>query len=187
MIFTKTNLRGNYLIDLEPHSDSRGFFARYFCSKEFEGKGLNTKWVQINTSMSRRKGTLRGLHYQRQPHAEAKLVRCLHGSIWDVVVDLRYDSKTYGKWFGAILSEQNRTMMYVPKGFAHGFISLQSRVEILYLVSSFYAPKYEETLLWNDPDVKITWPLKPTIISRHDAFGLKLCKLKPVKLTYNSS
>ena len=187
MIFTKTNLRGNYLIDLEPHSDSRGFFARYFCSKEFEGKGLNTKWVQINTSMSRRKGTLRGLHYQRPPNAEAKLVRCLHGSIWDVVVDLRYESLTYGKWFGAILSEQNRTMMYVPKGFAHGFISLQSRVEILYLVSSFYFPKYEETLLWNDPDVKITWPLKPTIISRHDAFGLKLCKLKPVKLTNNSS
>jgi dTDP-4-dehydrorhamnose 3,5-epimerase len=183
MIFTKTNLKGNYLINLEPHSDSRGFFARYFCSKEFERKKLNTKWVQANTSMSRRKGTLRGLHYQRPPHAEVKLVRCLRGSIWDVVVDLRHESKTYGKWFGAILSEKNRAMMYVPKGFAHGFISLQSRVEILYLVSAFYAQKHEETLLWNDPDVKINWPLKPTIISRYDAFGQKLHQLKSIKVS----
>lgn len=181
MIFTKTNLKGNYLIDLEPHKDNRGFFARYFCSKEFVRKGLNTKWVQINTSMSLIRGTLRGLHYQRPPHAEVKLVRCLRGSIWDVVVDLRQDSKTYGKWFGAILSAQNRTMMYIPKGFAHGFISLQPRAEILYLISDFYAPKYEETLLWSDPDVKISWPLKPVNISKYDKSGRRICKLKPIK------
>ena len=182
MIFAKTKLKGNFLISLEARKDKRGFFARYFCQEEFKNKKLNTTWVQINTSMSKRIGTLRGLHYQRPPHAEDKLVRCIKGAIWDVVVDLRSGSNTYGKWFGAFLSAKNRTMMYIPKGFAHGFISLQSQTEVLYLVSDFYAPEYEETLIWNDPHVKIAWPLKPNVISEHDSHGSKLSHLKPVKL-----
>lgn len=177
MIFKNTKLEGNYLIDLEPHADERGFFARYFCEKEFSEKGLNTRWVQINNSMSRDVGTLRGLHFQRAPHAEVKLVRCLRGSIWDVVVDLRQDSKTRGNWFGATLSNENRTMMYVPEGFAHGFISLKPNSEILYMVSESYAPEHERTLKWNDRDVGIDWPIEPSVISEKDLHGSTLAKL----------
>ena len=182
MIFKKTKLEGNYLIDLEPRADERGFFARYFCEREFSEKGLNTRWVQINNSMSRDVGTLRGLHFQRAPHTEVKLVRCLQGSIWDVVVDLREGSKTYGNWFGATLSDKNRTMMYVPKGFAHGFISLEPNAEILYLVSDFYAPDHEETLNWNDQDVGIDWPIAPSIVSDKDSRGVLLRDIQPMAL-----
>ena len=182
MKFKETPLQGNYLIDLELRGDERGFFARYFCESEFSEKGLNTRWVQINNSMSRDVGTLRGLHFQRTPHAEVKLVRCLHGSIWDVVVDLRQDSKTYGHWFGATLTDKNRTMMYVPKGFAHGFISLEPDAEILYLVSDFYAPDHEETLLWNDSDVAIEWPIAASIISDKDTQGALLSDIQPLAL-----
>lgn len=174
MIFKETKLKGNFLIDLEPRVDERGFFARYFCEREFSEQGLNTQWVQINNSLSREFGTLRGLHFQRSPHSEVKLVRCLRGAIWDVVVDLRQDSETFGKWFGATLSDENRTMMYVPKGFAHGFISLEPNSEILYLVSDFYAPEFEGTLVWNDPDVGIQWPIAPQIISDKDRIGMNL-------------
>lgn len=174
MIFTETKLKGNFLIDLQPQTDQRGFFARYFCEKEFSEEGLNTRWVQANNSMSIDVGTLRGLHFQRPPYAEVKLIRCLRGSIWDVVVDLRKESNTYGKWFGTTLSDANRTMMYVPKGFAHGFISLEPNSEILYLVSDFYAPKLEGILIWNDPDVGIQWPLAPQIISEKDLTGMSL-------------
>ena len=145
MIFNKTNLEGNYVINLDLKEDSRGFFARYFCKNEFFNMGLNTSWVQINNSLSKETATIRGLHYQKEPSAEVKLVRCLKGSIWDVVVDLRKESKTFGKWFGEKLSDINRSMMYVPKGFAHGFISLEPNTEILYLVSDFYDPEAEET------------------------------------------
>lgn len=168
MNFQETFLEGNYLIHLEKSEDERGFFARCFCEKEFFKKGLNTIWLQINNSMSKNIGTLRGLHLQKAPHAEVKLIRCLKGKVWDVVVDLRKESKTFGKWFGATLSDENRTMMYIPKGFAHGFISLKPDSEILYLVSSFYTPQSEKTLLWNDPDVAISWPLQPSIISDKD-------------------
>jgi dTDP-4-dehydrorhamnose 3,5-epimerase len=168
MNFQETLLEGNYLIHLEKYEDERGFFARYFCEKEFFKKGLNTIWLQINNSMSKNIGTLRGLHLQKAPHAEVKLIRCLKGKVWDIVVDLRKESKTFGKWFGAILSDENRTMMYVPKGFAHGFVTLEPNSEILYLVSNFYTPQSEETLLWNDPDVAISWPLQPSIISDKD-------------------
>jgi len=168
MNFQETFLEGNYLIHLEKSEDERGFFARYFCEKEFFKKGLNTTWLQINNSMSKNIGTLRGLHLQKAPHAEVKLIRCLKGKVWDIVVDLRKESKTFGKWLGATLSDENRTMMYVPKGFAHGFVSLEPNSEILYLVSNFYTPQSEETLLWNDPDVAISWPLQPSIISDKD-------------------
>ena len=168
MKFKETKLKGNYLIDLELKEDNRGFFSRFFCEKEFSKHGLNTSWVQINNSLTKNIGTLRGLHFQREPYAEIKLVRCLKGAIWDVVVDLRDKSETFGKWFGATLSEENRTMMYVPKGFAHGFISLEPNTEILYLVSNFYEPKLEGDLIWNDPDVAINWPIQPSVISEKD-------------------
>jgi dTDP-4-dehydrorhamnose 3,5-epimerase len=182
MIFKKTPIKGVFLIDLEPRADERGFFARYFCDKEFSNAGLNTRWSQINNSMSCDVGTLRGLHLQHPPYAEVKLVRCLRGSVWDVVVDLRKGSDSYGKWFGATLSDKNRTMMYVPKGFAHGFISLESDSEILYLVSDFYAPEAEETLIWNDPDVGIQWPIQPQILSDKDLQGRLLCDINPPEL-----
>jgi len=174
MIFKETNLKGNFLIDLDPILDERGFFARYFCEKEFSNHGLNTKWVQINNSLSCEVGSLRGLHYQQYPHAEVKLVRCLRGAIWDVVVDLRQNSQTFGKWFGAELSDNNRTMMYVPEGFAHGFISLVPDTEIIYLVSEFYTPDSEGTLIWNDPDVDIQWPMEPKFLSDKDKKGKRL-------------
>ena len=180
MKFEQTNLIGNFLINLEKKEDDRGFFARYFCEKEFSEHGLNTKWVQINNSESKDKGTLRGLHYQREPKAEIKLIRCLKGAIWDVVVDLRYNSETYGKWFGKKLSDENRTMMYVPKGFAHGFISLEPNTEILYLVSDFYAPDLEGDLIWNDPNVAINWPIQPLVISDKDKAANTFKKIKPV-------
>ncbi len=182
MIFEQTKLKDNYLINLELKKDKRGFFARYFCEKEFLKQGLNTKWVQIDNSASKEVGTLRGMHYQREPNAQIKLVRCIKGSIWDVVVDLRDDSKTFGKWFGTKLSDKNRTMMYVPKGFAHGFITLESNSEILYLMSSFYTPDAEGTLLWNDPKVAIEWPIKPLIISDKDVKGNKIDKIILKKL-----
>jgi len=182
MKFEQTNLKGNFIINLEKKEDERGFFARYFCEKEFSEHGLNTKWVQINNSESKEMGTLRGLHYQRGPKAEVKLIRCLKGAIWDVVVDLRNKSATYGKWFGKKLSDKNRTMMYVPKGFAHGFISLESNTEILYLVSDFYAPELEGDLIWNDPNVSIDWPIQPSVISDKDKAANSFEKIKPVNL-----
>ena len=168
MKFTQTPLDGNFIIDLEPHSDERGFFARYFCSDEFAAQGLNTVWVQINNSFSKTSGTMRGLHYQSQPHSEVKLVRCVAGAIWDVVVDMRQGSQTLGQWFGKTLSVENRSMMYVPKGFAHGFVTLEPNTEIIYLVSEFYSPESECTLLWNDPELAIQWPFAPTVISDKD-------------------
>jgi len=185
MKFDSTMLKGNFLINLEKKEDDRGFFARYFCEKEFIDQGLNIKWVQINTSLSKQLGALRGLHYQKEPSAEIKLVRCLKGAIWDVVVDLRKHSDTYGKWFGAKLSDENRTMMYVPKGFAYGFVSLQPNTEILYLVSEFYTPNLERTLIWNDETVDINWPITPKIISDKDKNGDTLNNISPIKLKNN--
>ena len=182
MIFKETKLKGNYLINLELKEDERGFFARYYCKKEFSQKGLNTKWVQVNNSASKKVGTLRGLHYQREPNTEVKLVRCLRGAIWDVVVDLRDMSKTFGKWFAAKLSDENRTMMYVPKGFAHGYISLEPNSEILYLVSDFYAPNLEGTLIWNDKKVEINWPIEPKVVSDKDLKGINLEKIIPIEI-----
>lgn len=180
MKYTETPLPGSYLIDLEPRTDERGFFARYFCEHEFRAKGLNTTWLQINNSLSVEAGTLRGLHFQRPPNAEVKMVRCVQGAIWDVIVDLRAGSINFGKWFGAELTAQNRTMMYVPKGFAHGFISLQPNSEIIYLVSEFYSPTEEDTLLWNDKEVGIAWPVQPLQISAKDAAAKSLSNISPI-------
>jgi len=182
MLFKKTPINGLFLVDLERRTDERGFFARYFCELEFSNQGLNTQWVQINNSLSSEVGTLRGLHFQSPPHSEVKLVRCLRGAIWDVVVDLREGSETFGKWFGAKLSDENRTMMYVPKGFAHGFISLEPDSEILYLVSDFYVPESEGTLIWSDPNVGIQWPIKPRVLSDKDSLGDLLKDISPVRI-----
>lgn len=169
MLFHELELPGAYLIELEKRGDDRGFFARAFCKKEFGTKGLVTDIVQMNNSLSAEAGTLRGLHYQLPPHAETKIVRCIRGAIWDCILDLRSDSRTFGKWFGAELSAENRKMMYVPKGFAHGLISLTSDTETFYLVDEFYAPTAERTVRWNDPRFAVEWPIRPTVISDKDA------------------
>ena len=181
MIFTETHLNGNFTIDLNKNADDRGFFARYFCKKEFEEHGLCSNWVQVNNSLSTKAGTLRGLHLQKVPFSEVKLVRCIKGSFWDVVVDLRKGSKSFGDWFGTVLSEENRTMMYVPEGFAHGFISLKENSEMLYNVSEYYNPAYELTLAWNDPTIKIDWPLFPKVVSDKDKLGMKLEEINPLE------
>lgn len=168
MIFTPLKLEGAYLISLDKKGDDRGFFARYYCEEEFKKHNLKTGWVQMNNSFSKDKGTLRGLHFQYPPHSEAKLIRCFRGAIWDVMVDIRKDSKTYGQWYGVELSAENRNMVYIPEGFAHGFISLTDDSEILYMVSSAYAFESEGTLRWNDPFHKIEWPIEPSIISEKD-------------------
>ncbi len=174
MRFQESHLKGNYLIDLDLLEDERGFFSRLFCKKQFSDLGLNFDWVQINNSLSLKAGTLRGIHFQDIPYSETKLVRCVGGAIWDVVVDLRPNSLTYAQWFGAVLSEKNRTMMYVPEGFGHGFLSLEPNSEIIYFVSKPYAPDYERTLLWNDPIVNINWPFEPSVLSPKDQSALSL-------------
>jgi dTDP-4-dehydrorhamnose 3,5-epimerase len=168
MIFRETGLDGAWLIDLEKRSDERGFFARLFCKEEFRAVGLKTDFAQINTSLSVTAGTLRGMHYQLPPASEVKVVRCIRGELWDCIVDLRPDSSTFGKWFGATLSADNRAMMYVPEGFAHGFITLSDEAEALYLVSAPYSPEHERGLHWNDPAFAIDWPRTPSKISTKD-------------------
>lgn len=169
MRFEKTPLDGAYVIQLEKREDDRGFFARFFCEREFGEAGLETHFVQINNSLSRDRGTLRGMHYQLAPSAEVKVVRTLKGALWDAILDLRPDSPTFGKSFGAELTADNRSMMYVPRGFAHGFLTLETDTEALYLVSAFYDPARERGVRWNDPRFDIAWPARPEIISDKDA------------------
>jgi dTDP-4-dehydrorhamnose 3,5-epimerase len=168
MKFVPTPLPGAYLIELEKRGDDRGFFARLFCEKEFAAAGLEHRFVQINNSLSGSKGTLRGLHYQLAPAAEVKLMRCLRGAIFDVILDLRTGSPTFGRWFGAELSAANRTMMYVPRGFAHGLLTLCDDTEVLYPVSAFYAPQLERGIRFNDPRFDIAWPIQPEEVSEKD-------------------
>ena len=168
MKFTETPLKGAYVIDLEKRGDDRGFFARFFCEREYQQHGLNSQIVQINTSASRIKGTLRGMHYQLAPKAEDKIVRCLRGALFDAIIDLRPDSPTFLKHFTIELTAENRTMLYVPKGFAHGFITLEPDTEAFYLVTEFYAPDRERGLRYNDPKFGISWPLEPVVISDKD-------------------
>ncbi|MDE2030399.1 MAG: dTDP-4-dehydrorhamnose 3,5-epimerase [Alphaproteobacteria bacterium] len=168
MRFAPTPLPGAFLINLDAKGDHRGFFARFFCEKEFAAQELETNFVQANESLSAKRGTLRGMHYQLGADAEVKVVRCIKGEIFDIILDLRQDSPTFGKSFGASLSAGNRTMMYVPRGFAHGFISLADDSEIFYLVSAFYAPQSERGVRYNDPRFKIEWPIEPVEISDKD-------------------
>ena len=169
MIFTAAPLSGVYLIDAARSEDERGFFARSFCSEEFAAHGLVGEMSQSRVSFNTKRGTLRGLHFQIEPHAEAKLVRCTAGAIFDVVVDVRNDSATCHAWFGAELTANNRRAMYVPKGFAHGFVTLVDDTEVLYMISVPYAAGFGRGLRWNDPALGIEWPIEPTVISPRDA------------------
>jgi dTDP-4-dehydrorhamnose 3,5-epimerase len=168
MRFNPTPLSGAFTIDLDLKGDARGFFARVFCSKEFADAGLESRFVQCNDSVSAVRGTLRGMHYQLPPAAEVKVVRCIRGALFDVIVDLRPDSETFGRWFGAELSADNRRMMYVPKGFAHGFITLAEDTEALYLVSEFHSPANERGVRYDDPTFGIAWPMEPQQMSPKD-------------------
>jgi len=168
VIFQETALAGAYLIDLEKRGDERGFFARVFCEKEFSAHGLVTHFVQVNNSLSADRGTLRGMHYQLAPNAETKLVRCIRGALWDVILDLRPGSPSFGKSVGVELSAENRRMIYVPKGFAHGFVTLQTDTEAFYFADEFYAPDCERGVRWNDPRFGIEWPIEPAVISDKD-------------------
>lgn len=169
MIFHRTPVADARVIELEKRGDDRGFFARFFCEREFGDEGLETRFVQANNSLSAKKGTLRGMHYQLAPSAEVKVVRCLKGALWDAILDLRPDSPTFLKWFGAELTAENRLMMYVPRGFAHAILTLTDDTEALYLVSDFYAPQEERGIRWNDPRFGIEWPIQPAEISEKDA------------------
>lgn len=168
MIFTKTKLKDTHIIDIEKSEDARGFFARGYCQREFEAHGLEFRMVQANISRSTKKGTLRGLHYQVEPYMEAKLIRCIRGAFYDVIIDLRPESPTYLQWLGVELTEDNYRMLYVPEGFAHGFQTLVDNTEAFYQVSQFFAPQAEVGIRYNDPTFNIPWPLEVSIISQKD-------------------
>lgn len=168
MIFTETRLPGAHVIDPQLRHDERGFFGRVWCRHEFAAHGLNPVLVQANISYNRKRGTLRGLHYQVPPHAEAKLIRCTRGAILDVIVDLRPDSATAGEWIGVELTADTRRMLYVPEGFAHGFQTLEDDTEVTYQVSEFYTPGAERGVRYDDPGLGVTWPLEVTAISEKD-------------------
>lgn len=169
MKFTETKLKGAYIVDIEPKGDDRGFFARAWCRKEFEEAGLDTRLAQVNMSFSKDKGTLRGMHWQMPPHAEIKLVRCIRGTIYDVIVDLRQSSPTFLQWIGVELSADNRRALLVPEGFAHGFQTLVDDAEVYYQVSEFYAPGAERGARHDDSAFGINWPLPVTTLSQKDA------------------
>lgn len=173
-------LAGAYLVRMDQIKDERGFFSRLFCEKAFRSYGLKTTWRQVNNSLSEKRATLRGLHYQRPPMQECKLVRCIRGAVWDVMVDLRHGSQTYGQWYGAELSADNRLMMYVPDCFAHGYLSLADNAEIIYASSQFYSPAHEGTLNGADPVLGIEWPIKPLIMSAKDANAPLLNAIEPL-------
>jgi dTDP-4-dehydrorhamnose 3,5-epimerase len=168
MIFTETKLKGAFVIDLEAFQDERGMFARTWCKKEFEAHGINSGLVQCNTSFNKKRGTLRGMHYQTAPFEEAKLVRCTLGAIYDVIIDLRANSETFQEWVGCELSALNRKMLYVPEGFAHGFQTLEDNSEVFYQMSEYYYPEYAKGLRWDDKNFAIDWPLQVKIISETD-------------------
>jgi len=168
MQFHPTILRDVWTILLEPARDSRGFFARTFCVEEFAAHGLETNYPQHSISFSVHSGTVRGMHYQREPHSEAKLVRCVKGAIWDVIIDIRPESPTYRQWQGFELSSMNGRQLYIPKGFAHGFQTLSNDVEVNYLISEPYAPDSATGIRYDDPALGINWPLAITEISEKD-------------------
>jgi len=169
MLFTEAPLKGSFIVDIEKKIDSRGFFARFWCQNEFKANNLVTNWVQANVSFSKSKGTLRGLHYQNDPCAEAKLVRCTQGSFFDIILDLRKNSCTFGEWFGVKLSADNHRMLYVPEGMAQSLITLVDNTEANYLMSQFYAPRAEKGIRYDDPAFGIEWPIEIQVISEKDA------------------
>jgi dTDP-4-dehydrorhamnose 3,5-epimerase len=168
VLFKATKLKGAFIIEPERLEDERGFFARTWCKREFEKQGLNANLVQCNTSFNRKKGTLRGMHYQAAPHAEAKLVKCARGSIYDVIIDLRPHSDTYKEWFAAELTGDNHKMLYIPEHFAHGFLTLEDNTEVFYQMSEFYYPECAKGVRWSDPAFSIPWPMDILVISDKD-------------------
>ena len=168
MIVTPTALEGAYVFDVERRRDERGFFARTFSVEELVAHGLESRVEQSNISWNRQKGTLRGLHYQVAPHEETKIVRCTRGAIWDVMLDIRSGSPTFGRWHAEELTGDNHRMLYVPRGFAHGYLTLIDDTEVSYLVGHRYAPESGRGIRWDDPAFAIQWPLLPTLISAAD-------------------
>ena len=168
MIFTETKLKGAFVIEIKKLADDRGFFGRSWCRREMEEHGLNGNVVNMNTSLTKYRGTLRGLHFQLPPNAEAKMIRCTRGSVYDIIVDLRPDSPTFRQWYGEELTADNHKMLYSPEGFAQGFITLEDNTEITYLTTDFYAPAAAKGVRWNDPAFNIKLPLNPVVISDQD-------------------
>ena len=168
MHFLETRLQGAYIIEPERKEDQRGFFARVFCVEEFGAQGLETKLVQCSISFNRQRGTLRGMHYQAAPHEEVRLVRCTMGAVYDVVLDLRPASPSFRQWIAAELSGENRRMVYVPKGFAHGFLTLEDNCEVFYQMSEFYHHENAGGVRWDDPAFGIQWPGSVELISEKD-------------------
>lgn len=174
MKFVPTRLPGAFIIEPEPIEDERGFFARTFCRDEFAAHGMNPSLVQCSISFNTKKGTLRGMHYQKQPHQEAKLVRCTRGAIYDVIVDVRADSPMYKRWFGVELIAHGHKALYVPEGFAHGFLTMEDESEVLYQMSEAFHPECAAGVRWNDASVGIKWPVSPQIISDKDLSYVEL-------------
>jgi dTDP-4-dehydrorhamnose 3,5-epimerase len=168
MTFTELPLAGACIVSIEPREDERGYFARSFCREEFSRRGLRTDIAQCNVSFNHRRGTLRGMHYQVAPKAEAKLVRCTRGAIHDVIVDLREDSLTYRRWTAVELTETNSRMLYVPEGFAHGFQTLVDDSEVFYQMFESYSPDHARGVRWDDPAFGISWPFADPIVSERD-------------------
>ena len=163
-----TPLAGLFVVELEPIVDDRGFFARSYCAETFRAHGLHTDWPQSNVSFNLRRGTLRGMHYQRAPHEEVKIVRCTRGRIFDVAVDLRPGSPTWRRWFGVELTEENREALYVPAGFAHGFQTLVDGCEVLYQMGDTYHPDLAAGVRWDDPALGVIWPIADPVVSAKD-------------------
>ena len=180
MIFREVEFPGPVVIDLERKGDDRGYFARAWCQKEFAAHGIPTDFVQANMSVSRHKGTLRGLHFQFAPHREAKLVRCVRGALYDVAVDARPESPTFGQWVGVELTAESHRMIYVPEGFAHGFQTLLDETEAHYMVSAFYSPGAEGGIRYDDPKLGIVWPLPVSTISEKDQKWPGIDALRPL-------
>ena len=180
MRFAPTPLAGAFLIDSDANADERGSFYRTFCREEFESNGLPGNFVQMSLSRNLLRGTLRGMHYQAVPRPEQKVVRCVRGAAYDVVVDLRKDSPTFCRWFGVELSETNHAALFVPEGFAHGFLTLSDDTDILYQMTEFYVPELAAGVRWNDPAFGIAWPFEPLTLSARDcAFADFRLKLHP--------
>jgi dTDP-4-dehydrorhamnose 3,5-epimerase len=176
MKFIESELKGAYIIEIEPIEDYRGFFARSFCWTEFEQYGLNPHIAQCSISFNNKRGTIRGMHYQEKPHEEVKLVRSTMGAIYDVIVDIRRESPTFLKWIGIELSAKNRKMLYVPEGFAHGFQTLEHNTEVFYQISQFYHPESSKGIRWDDSTINIKWPISKIVFSERDSL-LPLIKL----------
>jgi dTDP-4-dehydrorhamnose 3,5-epimerase len=172
MIFTETKIKGVYFIELEPLTDERGFFARSFCKEEFRKHGLDIDIVQCNISYNKKKGTLRGMHYQLPPYEDAKILSCTKGLIYDVAVDMRRDSPTYCQWVASELSEENFKMMYIPNGCAHGFQTLEDETIVYYQMTGFYHPECASGVRWDDPKIRIEWPITEKILSKKDSHFL---------------